>query len=589
MSQSLGEYQNSYGDQQTLTAEEEDNLLDLAQVELSQRAVDDVSSARALAAMQQRRHMPSVTCLIITGEDHESGVPVYRTRSNWFKRKLTKAFLETYPFDGYLVNHGRIAKVVDGQPFNASELTLGLMLATFFGLPTRLDANKKFTFRQLLRNLVGGWTPVQTDINGNKMWTEKHRWQILAIPFKVLIILPLKLITMPFNFLINLVKLFTEFLPMVIRTVAFASFRVIGIFSVLERSRRTYRHWGGSAPLKLLTILGLLVVVSLPITVFWLASVATHVLGRAITSPLKNLTMSFHFGLKLKSFLKRHNFPGATVLPFIAGGFLSLFSMSLSVSLWAVAFPLVVGAAVANFPVLLQAATWVSQLPVLSTIIAAWKVSLASYATPNTLLAKAFIPLVTALSSFIGLQLSASFIVLGASFAYVVAFIGPIWSDLAETLSNKWALLGWKNYQSRGPLTWLASKLFPKSHRDFNDGEEFAEVQHMLTEVLAEAHGINIHSSQDGHRHFLNSTRVPSAEPIALVQRFDQLRRGVNRAEEMFVPGDVSAPEYLQAPTGDQQGPNGIGAPEYQQPPNDAGQSTYDFPDYQGAGPVAYK
>ncbi len=128
----------------------------------------------------------------------------------------------------------------------------------------------------------GGWVPVKRDSKGKAIWTEKHRWQIAAIPFKFLIILPLKLLTLIFKILLNIVKAFTEFAPMLLRATSDALLHKL--WKLGEETLNTKIE--GVA--LIFTVIGL-IFSGVVVVLFYLATHALHFFGRALTSPEKVL------------------------------------------------------------------------------------------------------------------------------------------------------------------------------------------------------------------------------------------------------------------------------------------------------------
>ncbi len=103
------------------------------------------------------------------------------------------------------------------------------------------------------------------------------------------------------------------------------------------------------------------------------------------------------------------------------------------------------------FPITVEAAAWVAQLPVLSNILAALKsVSLLPWFAH-------YLSKIVSVSSFFGVELlSTSTVLLVAAVSYMAAPICALLSRLAEEFSNWWAVSGW-NSKEGGPLTTIAN------------------------------------------------------------------------------------------------------------------------------------
>jgi hypothetical protein len=163
-----------------------------------------------------------------------------------FSDLLTKAYLVTYGFDGFdhttseivfAENNAENRRLSD--TYQKQDFSTWVLIASFLGLPTRpsraaADAKPvtELGIVQLARNFIGGWEPMFE--KGQLVWTEKKVWQwILLFPIKFPIILLLKIISVPFKFALNVLKLFTEWLPAIAANVF-----TVWFLNAIDKTRR---------------------------------------------------------------------------------------------------------------------------------------------------------------------------------------------------------------------------------------------------------------------------------------------------------------------------------------------------------------
>ncbi|MBX9586426.1 MAG: ankyrin repeat domain-containing protein [Gammaproteobacteria bacterium] len=144
---------------------------------------------------------------------------------------LKEAFLETYEFDGYDAATKEFTPALPEDPnrrdeFPTEALTFWTALAIFFGIPNRpekasLDEGAVWTGRQYVRNFFGGWNPAKWDLKTNENNIEgKVLLNFILLFILVKIAIPVfKLVTIPFKTTLNIIKLFTEFLPTLARKI----------------------------------------------------------------------------------------------------------------------------------------------------------------------------------------------------------------------------------------------------------------------------------------------------------------------------------------------------------------------------------
>ncbi len=361
-------------------------------------------------------------------------------------------FLAVYGFDGFEITAHKATADIEVRPYRGTLLPLGLVICSFLGLPTRaahftrhdpLQLNPKtnlpyepnyspnFDFLQLLRNFIGGWVIIRD--KRNWQWTPKKKAQIILLPFKIFVILPVKIIAVPCKFFLNILKLFTELLPTVcvdgLRTAYKSLFKLaIKVFD--------YKKAAGLNILPAILI-GLASVAV--ICVFVLMNIVKKI-GIAWTSPEKSARMAFNYGRKFILGLSEDSETNEDVA-FAFGvilGFVSIIATAIS---WAIFLPLTLATLSTYFPALIQAVIWVLQFPLISTAFAALQSSLLSLGTfLGTSVTFGWI--VSSLATLIGVQVSTVVLIASTAVAFIAPPITAIISRLAEGFSNSWARWG---------------------------------------------------------------------------------------------------------------------------------------------------
>lgn len=385
------------------------------------------------------------------------------------------AFLDAYGFDGFdPINHEiSYPDLPKAVRVNVNNISKRLLLASFLGLPSRpvIDPDSqeeitpRLTFKQLLKNFIGGWIPLYHYEEGHKkVWDidAKRIWQLIALPIKILIILPLKILAIPVKIAINILKLFTEILPTFLFPLI--TYLVNQVTSVVVIIPALFA--GGLAraaglvkfmPIKvLLFFLALLILVPLIVLILGLA-IAIYALDlslriisivcRALTSPEKSARMAYNYGwLKLGP---------------IGGVLCAAISVGISAIAWTLTFPVLIGAIAGIFPIVLQAVAWVLHLPGLGTALSGVNSVLT---TVGLALGNAFGPAITFIATLFGVHVTASILILGTAVGMLFAPVCAIASRVADELSNWWA-----RRPEGGPFPGVLSE--PKLNRlTFTDG-----------------------------------------------------------------------------------------------------------------------
>lgn len=377
----------------------------------------------------------------------ENDIPHALLNSRQF---LKAAWIKTYGFDGY---DNSTNKFIDAKgktnAFEGQTFKKWLHISHFIGLPSRPNAAfrefPELSKGQLFKNILGGW---------------KSPWSSLSLAQKGLVIVkPLiavfKILLTPLKLVLNIVKLFTEFLPTL---AADATAQRIAIQSVLLSKKWNTKIHMGHEPLtpwatrsktisyygsKFLTSIGHILLIALLLTTHTATSVVALV-GRALTSPENSARMAWAYGHKLKM----ANKTAQAVVGFLLGTLGAALSVGLTVALWAIALPLFIGAIASFIPATLPLVNWFASLPLVATPLG---VINGVFATIGSVLGAAFAPAVNALAGLVvGLQVPAEALALGVSLAVFAAPLGTILSRVADHCSDAWAQ--WKPGQGVLPL-----------------------------------------------------------------------------------------------------------------------------------------
>jgi hypothetical protein len=408
------------------------------------------------------------------------------------------SFLKTYGFDGYEVTSNTLTSA-EGVKFKygIKSIAPSLALATFFGLPTRLqnEGQAEYTWRQFVRNLFGGWDAITlkkhlVDVPVTKKENElepvallgsvitddslssepeikkvekndwastlrgKRLWNLLLlVPFK-LVIAAFKLVSIPFKFALNVVKIFTEFLPEV----------------VLNYSG----YWAGHAARLITskqlapTIIGLLAAIVV-FPVHYTARIVA-LLGTALTSPEKSARMAWEYSRALNS----------RVLGTILGAIGATMSIAISALLWVVFLPFVVGEVLVLFPQLIPVLTAISRLPIVASSLT---LVTGTFGLVAGSLPAAFSAAATSIATFLGISVSATVLAVSATTAVVAAPVTTIASRLADELSNAWAR--WTSEMTLQVATQQAVKQIaaavPKRGREASASHPSAEADQLVS------------------------------------------------------------------------------------------------------------
>ena len=358
------------------------------------------------------------------------------------------AFLKTFGLDGYVSPTTEYVNAL-GETGKAEaedgSLPLVLVLPALLGLPNRLGD----TWKQYIRNLFGGWDSIIAHSNGPSEviavstqgdsdealtappkrfsfnFTGKRLWNVLALPVKLLVILPLKIIGIPFKIALNVVKLVTEFLPEVILNytgMAMGYFvgKINEATALGKVSSRQYPFW---------QVLAAYFVLSIPIAVLGAIHYAARIfalIGTAVTSPEKSARSAWEYGRALNS-----KFFGV-----VFGTLGATLSIALTTVMWIVLFPLMVSEILVLIPQLVPLLTAISHWPIVASSLTFVQ---GTFALVVGSLPAAFAAAATAVTGALGIAVSATVLAVAVTIAVIAAPVTTIASRIADELSNIWA------------------------------------------------------------------------------------------------------------------------------------------------------
>jgi uncharacterized protein (DUF2062 family) len=362
---------------------------------------------------------------------------------------IKRAFLEVYGFHGFDYTEHHATTATDNGPYEGEKLSFILVFFSFLGLPTRpshLDRHDsplddqfsicrteqkpiyspKLSLLQVARNFIGGWVPIRE--HGEWVWTEKKRWQIVALPVKIGIILPLNIIGVPFQFALNLIKIITELSPSLIVDAAKMAYKELHKIAKIVYS---YEKLGYLSIIPAL----LLGVAALAVKVIILALNVIKKLGIAFSSPEKSAKMAFVYGRKF--ILRSRNKESVDDFAFAMGVFLAFVSILTSAILWSIFLPVALGAIGSYIPAVLQVVNTVLHLPLISSCYALVHAGLLHL---GTLLSTASTlgGTIMTLAGWIGVQFSIEFMLVCSTFALLMTPICAILARVVDDLSNRW-------------------------------------------------------------------------------------------------------------------------------------------------------
>lgn len=254
-------------------------------------------------------------------------------------------------------------------------------------------------------------------------------------------ILPLKIIAIPINFLVNITKLFTEFIPLILIYFMEISYRY-----PLEALPDMYHRVDLNSFEKgaLLCVYGFSFAMSYLI---YLLATLTHTFGVALASPEKSAR---------EWFVYRMNTVSKDGHRFLVGFIFSTVSLILSTCLWAASIVFLIHIIPTLFPSLYLFFSKLLTIPVIQTSVAF--VKSAFFGLTSFMMNYVASPLVVIFAK-IGLQISVLSISVGLSLAVTLVPASIILSNLANRFSNLWA-----SFTDDGPIIiWIRGRKVTKT------------------------------------------------------------------------------------------------------------------------------
>jgi hypothetical protein len=352
--------------------------------------------------------------------------------------------------DGYNPETGMLT-CADGttQEFTSEDITLTSFLLRLFALPSRpmtLDKYGKpqYSIWQVLYSLAGtSWNPLKETITGEvvvidrgeygipvrekltglrrlwrplegeevsfyqRRWTEKKVFLVVLAVIRVPLFVVFNLVTWPFRFLRNLLKMVTEVLLPVISygmiklSEAFGALTEFVADSAVQKGvSRLHLFWQIPVLIQMVALIAGVILAQYAIS--WACRI-----GLAFSSPLTSALLAYNSGVLI---LGDEN--STHLFSRIIGALGFVLSMALSATVWAIAFPLALGALVTAVPALLTPITALSQSPFIATVLA-WLTQLPFVASVSTAFGTAF--------GVVGGALTATF---GAAIGYLGSLVG---------------------------------------------------------------------------------------------------------------------------------------------------------------------
>lgn len=375
-------------------------------------------------------HFNFITAYILSFAAANEKIPSSKAKNNLFMTILKM----TYGFDGLDPVSNEVT-AANGEKRILKKYSLLFLLTSFFGLsnrPARFDkeGNPILTWGQFFSNMVGGWTLTRDTWN---------RLEILELPFKFGLVLPIKLLRIFFNIPLNTLKLFTEGLSILLNgLLAVITFIPVELLKYLYNSNynRLFKALFGLV----------MIAISLSFIAVQYAAMWVVRIGIALTSPAKSVQFAFALGRSLKIDWWGEN--AERRMSYVVGILGVVVSVLFTAVLWTLAFPIIVSAVTTFIPGIVPALlwfshlpwisatmAWASQLPILTTILAAGS----SVFTPvGVLLGTLFGPLITTLAGLIGVHVTAMTMLVGTTLGFSLSFVGIAGSLFVEKFSALW-------------------------------------------------------------------------------------------------------------------------------------------------------
>lgn len=183
----------------------------------------------------------------------------------------------------------------------------------FFGLSFLDVGNKKITVKDFFENLAG--------------WDEK-RFTLLINILRAIVIFPLNILLILPRIILNILKLVTEFLPFLMVLL------IATLVGKMEKNLGAQSNY--SQPTQILITVGIMILAPF-LAIFG----AVYLLGRAITSPQKNIELALKKG---------QEWGGPGIVGKLLSAALCIFSIAITLFAYLILFPITIKLAVAHMP-----------------------------------------------------------------------------------------------------------------------------------------------------------------------------------------------------------------------------------------------
>ncbi len=280
-----------------------------------------------------------------------------------FSNFLKLHFLVVFGFDGYnTIENKALAANGQYETIDISQLGWGILFLSFIGFPNRpeciVNGRPILRLGQFFSNFVGGWT-----LNA-KTWTST---EIIELPFKFGLVLPIKIISIFFKLAINLTRILTEAVPNILSySLIFIALIPTVFWGILFGSKKSLPK---SEPTTLVLITAIIaILITVPLAFIQYASVWLVRIGKLLTSPAESASNAFAAGRSLKI-----DWFGETVeegISIVMGVMGWLVSFGLTALLWTFIAPLAISAITTSFPAIIAAIAWFTSLPIITASIA---------------------------------------------------------------------------------------------------------------------------------------------------------------------------------------------------------------------------
>ncbi|MBX9587520.1 MAG: hypothetical protein K2X50_09720 [Gammaproteobacteria bacterium] len=342
-----------------------------------------------------------------------------------------------YGYDGLdIITNEVIA--ANGEKKITTEYTWTFLLTSFFGVPNRPERFDEkgapiLTLRQFFKNMVGGW------MLNYKTWT---LIDILELPFKFFLVLPIKILGIPTKTAINTVNVFTAVLPVVLNAIL----TIVAIIpaTLLRILLPAQMNWIFKVPLSILFMGSTIGFATVQYVALWVVRISL-----ILTAPGTSAYLAYALGRSIK--IDWFGEDAETFISYAVGILGYAVSLTLTAVLWTILLPVVVSAITTLIPGTIPALLWVSHLPFISAsilwashlpIVTSAMTAGSSLFTPvGTFLGVVFGPVVTAIAGVIGIQVTAMTMLVGTTVGLFAALVTTIGSRVADVLSNLWIKL----------------------------------------------------------------------------------------------------------------------------------------------------